>query len=95
MDAATVLAILMIYLFLLSLGGIAADHVLPHLPFLVRYIDTLPDWEDDAETSSELQEAPNRTDSPKIFGHAATFYLRRLYHEVEGQMSCSNQNNEG
>ena len=95
MDAVTGLAILMIYLFLLSLGGIAADHVLPHIPFLVRYIDTLPDWEDDAKTSSKWQEDPNHTNSPKIFGHAVTFPLRRLYYEVERQMSRFDPNKKG
>lgn len=95
MDSVTCLATLMIYFFLLSLTGIAADYILPHIPFLVRYIDTLSDWEDDAETSSEWQEDLNCTNSPKIFGYAATFPFRRLYHEVEGQMSRSHQNKEG
>ena len=63
MDTVTCLAILSVYLFLLGLTlglcGIVADYVLPHIPFIVRYIDTLPDWEDDAETSSEMREGPN------------------------------------
>lgn len=58
MDIVADLAILSVYLFLLGLTlglcGIVADYVLPHIPFLVRYIDALPGWEDDAETSSEM-----------------------------------------
>lgn len=58
MDIVADLAILSVYLFLLGLTlglcGIVADYVLPHIPFLVRYIDALPGWEDDAETSFEM-----------------------------------------
>lgn len=27
-------------------GGIIADYVLPHIPFIERLIESLPDWDD-------------------------------------------------
>lgn len=56
MDTVTGLAILSVYFFLLGLGGIVAEHILPHISLLDRYFDTLPDWEDDGEYSAETRE---------------------------------------
>lgn len=47
MDMVTALAILTAYLFSLAFGALIADYILPHIPVLVRYIDTLPSWEDE------------------------------------------------
>lgn len=41
------LALLAGYLFLLCIGGLIADYVLPHIPFIQRWLDSLPDWEDE------------------------------------------------
>ena len=54
MEPITALVFLSAYYFLLGFGSIIADYVLPRIPFLVRYIDALTDWEDDAETSAEM-----------------------------------------
>lgn len=40
----------------LGAGGLVADHVLPHTP-LQRYIDRLPDFDDDAEIAHRYEEA--------------------------------------
>lgn len=45
------LAILFIYMgsfgVLLAIGVFVADYVLPHIPFIQRYLDSLPNWEDE------------------------------------------------
>ena len=41
------LAILTGYLLILFVGGLIADHVFPHIPFIQRFLDSLPDWEDE------------------------------------------------
>ncbi len=28
-------------------AGLAADYILPHIPFIDRYLDSLPNWDDD------------------------------------------------
>lgn len=43
------LAILCGFLFLLGLGGLIADFVFPHIPFIQRWLDSLPEYEDDNE----------------------------------------------
>ena len=35
------------YLFALSVGCLIADFVFPHIPFIERFLNTLPDWEDE------------------------------------------------
>lgn len=48
MDEAVVsLAILSGYLFILGVGCLIADFVFPHIPFIERFLESLPDWEDE------------------------------------------------
>ena len=37
----------------LLICGLIADYILPHIAPLVRYIDSLPDWDDDDEEALE------------------------------------------
>jgi hypothetical protein len=37
------------FLVVLSIGAFIADHILPHIPFIQRYLDSLPDWDDEEE----------------------------------------------
>lgn len=46
-DAVIALAIIAGYMLLLGVGGLIADYVLPHIPFVARWIESLPDWEED------------------------------------------------
>lgn len=39
--------ILLGYLLVLGAGTLIADFIFPHIPFLERYLDRLPDWEDE------------------------------------------------
>lgn len=39
--------ILLGYLLILGVGTLIADFIFPHIPFLERYLDGLPDWEDE------------------------------------------------
>lgn len=32
---------------LLGVGGFIADYILPHIPAVQRYLDSLPDWDDE------------------------------------------------
>lgn len=45
------LVLLLIYLTglnaVLVVGCLIADYVFPHIPFIERYLDSLPDWDDD------------------------------------------------
>lgn len=34
-------------LLILGIGGLIADYVLPHIPFIERFIDSLPEWDDE------------------------------------------------
>lgn len=34
-------------LLILGIGGLIADYVFPHIPFIERFIDTLPEWDDE------------------------------------------------
>ena len=34
-------------LLILGIGGLIADYVFPHIPFIERLIDSLPDWDDE------------------------------------------------
>lgn len=34
-------------LLILGIGGLIADYVFPHIPFIERFIDSLPEWEDE------------------------------------------------
>lgn len=35
------------YLLILAVGGLIADYVLPHIPFIERFIESLPAFEDE------------------------------------------------
>lgn len=43
------LLILTGYLLALGIGCLIADFVFPHIPFIERFIDSLPEFEDDEE----------------------------------------------
>lgn len=32
---------------ILGIGGLIADYVFPHIPFIERFIDSLPEWDDE------------------------------------------------
>ena len=34
-------------LLILGIGGLVADYVFPHIPFIERFIDSLPEWDDE------------------------------------------------
>ncbi len=55
-DPVVCLAILGAFLLILGVGGIVADYVLPRIPFLKRYIDSLPGYEDDNEIAARYEE---------------------------------------
>ncbi len=46
-EAVVDLAILTGYLLILCVGCLIADYVFPHIPFIQRFLDSLPDWEDE------------------------------------------------
>lgn len=46
-ELAVNLALLAGFLFILTVGGIIADYVFPHIPFIQRWLGSLPDWEDE------------------------------------------------
>ena len=52
-ETAENLLILLIYMFpfllVLSIGGIVADYILPHIPFINRWLESLPDFDDEEE----------------------------------------------
>ena len=48
-DAMIILLYMTGYLMLLCIGGLIADYVLPHIPPLQRWLDSLPPYEDDYE----------------------------------------------
>ena len=57
MDEAVVdLAIFAGFMFLLVVGGIIADYILPHIPPVRRWIDSLPEYEDDTELYQQEME---------------------------------------
>lgn len=35
------------FLLLLGVGGLIADHILPRIPAFRRFLDSLPDWDDE------------------------------------------------
>ena len=48
-EGAVCLLILTGYLLVLCIGCLIADFVLPHIPFIKRFLDSLPEFEDDKE----------------------------------------------
>lgn len=55
-EAVVCLGILVGFFALLALCGLLADYVLPHIPFAQRYIDSLPEYEDDTELYQQEME---------------------------------------
>lgn len=48
-DAVVALAIISGYLLILGVGCLIADFVFPHIPFIERYLESLPDWDDEED----------------------------------------------
>ena len=48
-EAVVDFAFLAVFLGILGIGALIADYVFPHIPFIQRYLDSLPDYEDDEE----------------------------------------------
>ena len=48
-DLVVNLAILCGFLAVLGVGGLIADYVFPHIPLIQRFLDTLPDWDEDED----------------------------------------------
>lgn len=48
-EAIVDLMVLVVFLTVIGVGALIADYVLPHIPFIQRYLDSLPDYEDDEE----------------------------------------------
>ena len=48
-DAVVALAIISGYLLSLGVGCLIADFVFPHIPFIERYLESLPDWDDEED----------------------------------------------
>ena len=46
-EAVVALGLLSAFLLVLGIGGLIADYVFPHTPFIERFLDSLPDWEDE------------------------------------------------
>lgn len=59
-EAVVDLIILAGFLVLLGVGGLIADYVFPHIPFIQRYLDSLPDYEDDEELYQQEMERVRR-----------------------------------
>ena len=43
------LMILSGFMFILGIGCVIADYVFPRIPFIVRFLDSLPEYEDEDE----------------------------------------------
>ena len=48
-DAVVALAIISGYLRILGVGCLIVDFVFPHIPFIERYLESLPDWDDEED----------------------------------------------
>ena len=55
-EAVVDLMILAGFLVVLGIGALIADYVFPHIPFIQRYLDRLPDYEDDEEVERQYKE---------------------------------------
>lgn len=55
-EAVVGLIILSVFLGILGIGGLIADYIFPHIPFIQNYIDSLPDYEDDEEVYQQFLE---------------------------------------
>lgn len=50
------LAILCVFLLVLGVGCLIADFVFPHIPFLQKWLESLPEYEDDVEIARLYEE---------------------------------------
>lgn len=48
-EAIVDLMVLAGFMVVLGIGTLIADYVFPNIPFIQRYLDSLPDYEDDEE----------------------------------------------
>lgn len=48
-EAVVDLMVLAGFMVVLGIGALIADYVFPYIPFIQRYLDSLPDYEDDEE----------------------------------------------
>lgn len=55
-DLAINLAILCVFLLVLGVGCLIADFVFPHIPFIQKWLDSLPEYEDDVEIARLYEE---------------------------------------
>lgn len=55
-EAVVDLMVLAVFLGILGIGALIADYVFPHIPFIQRYLDRLPDYEDDEEVARQYRE---------------------------------------
>lgn len=55
-EAVVDLMILAGFLVVLGIGALIADYVFPYIPFIQRYLDRLPDYEDDEEVERQYRE---------------------------------------
>ena len=55
-EAVVDLMILAGFLVVLGIGALIADYDFPHIPFIQRYLDRLPDYEDDEEVERQYRE---------------------------------------
>ena len=55
-------AFLAVFLGILGIGALIADYVFPHIPFIERFLDTLPDWDEDEDDfeEGEMQDGKSR-----------------------------------
>lgn len=42
------------FMLVLGIGGLIADYIFPHIPFIQNYLDGLPDYEDDEEVYQQF-----------------------------------------
>lgn len=59
-DLVVGLGLIFLLLFVICLGGIIADYILPHISFIERMIDRLPDYEDEEDVIREYEESRRR-----------------------------------
>lgn len=52
-DLVIALGLMAGFLLVLGIGGLIADYVFPHIPFIERYIESLPDWDEDGDEKGE------------------------------------------
>lgn len=57
------------FMLVLGIGGLIADYIFPHIPFIQNYLDSLPDYEDDEEVYQQFlaeQRARHRARQRKL-----------------------------